>query len=138
MKNKGKNPKEKQPIQLLYVDDLLTQRKNLNYILNNNGFDVTIADGGWHALHLIEENSFEAVLISDEIDDMLALEIVLLIRGKIDKEKLPVVVFDKSKIPEDVDTFYDAGADAFLTLSNPNNLIKRIRTLTGRPAEFLA
>ena len=123
--------KSSDQISLLYIDDNLRQRKNLNYVLKNNGFHVHLADGGWHGLHLLEQEEYEAVLVSKDIKDMLGREVVLLIRNKHPKDTLPIVMIAKEKTKEEVLESVDSGVNEFLGLEDPNKLIRRLKKLSG-------
>lgn len=102
-------------IQILIVEDSLPQAVRLRYILEHEGYRVTVANNGTEALAALER-SLPAVIISDvmmpEID---GYELCRRIKADARLARIPVVLLTALSDPEDVFRALQAGADNFIT-----------------------
>lgn len=78
--------------------------------------DVVMANHGKEAVDLLESgNNPDLVLLDWRLPIMSGEEVLTYIRSKEDLRTLPVIVLTTSNDPEDVDTAYKFGCNAYLT-----------------------
>lgn len=61
---------------LLVVDDELSMRELLEFMLQREGYNVTCADNGGNALELLERDHFDLMLCDIRLGDMTGLEVL--------------------------------------------------------------
>lgn len=66
---------EKKP-HILVVDDELSMRELLEYMLNREGYQVTCADDGRKAIGLLEKNQYDLLLCDIKLGDISGLDVL--------------------------------------------------------------
>ncbi len=127
----------KDEIAVLLVDDNEKNLKNFHYILKNNGFYVVKAESGFEALSTLEEEEFHAILMANTMELMQGSEVSMLVRESFNKGELPILIYDKDCEPEKTENAKSYGANDFLSLSDPNGIIKRLKSLYTLREKYL-
>ena len=104
---------------ILVLDENSTRKTNFASRLRTQNFDTVLATGGFHALHLLEKESFAMIVIFDNMNDMSGEEILGLIRTKVPKDKLPVIYVSKNPDQAAILQLFEHGANDFVTYT-PN------------------
>jgi PleD family two-component response regulator len=92
-------------------------------------FDLKFASGGFHAIHLIEEEKFGLIVIVGNSDEMPAIELITLLRTSYNQQDLPILFLYPKGSSEMLDAI-EAGANAYLPISqNLNPMIKKIQEM---------
>ena len=61
---------------ILVVDDELSMRELLEYMLNREGYQVTCADDGHKAIELLEKNQYDLLLCDIRLGDISGLDVL--------------------------------------------------------------
>ena len=113
---------------ILIADEDSNFRTTLATTLRFKGFNVEIANGGFHLIHLVEKlNNFHLIIIHEDMFDMSAVEIISLIRCIKSKTELPILFI--SKISDDKSTYNMilSGANEYILKSiNFKPIINRV------------
>ena len=101
---------------ILVVDDEPSDRILVGTVLREMGFEVVEANGGPHALEILEESThdFSLVVMDLLMPDVSGFELLRSIRQTLATHSLPVVVLTHSDNPRDELELLEAGADDFL------------------------
>lgn len=98
-----KRPENKK-IKILIADGNISYRNNLASKLRIDGYTVEFANGGFHLLHTLEiERDYDLVIIHENMADMSAAEIILLIRTTKTKNELPVFYISSQKVKDELE-----------------------------------
>ena len=98
---------------LLIVDDEVNQGLLYEQELEDEGYDVDVANSGKEALELIGENSYDLVILDIGMPEMNGLETLSRMLG-IDN-KIPVIL--NTAYPSYKDNFMSWAADAYVVKS---------------------
>ncbi|MCX5806502.1 MAG: hybrid sensor histidine kinase/response regulator [Proteobacteria bacterium] len=120
---------------ILVVDDSLTVREVERRLLENSGYDVTVAvDGvdGWNTLAL---NRFDLVISDIDMPRMNGIELIKKIKGDPNLRSLPIIIVSYKDREEDRMMGLEAGADYYLTKSSfhDESLNNAVLDLIGEP-----
>ena len=119
---------------ILLIDRDSRRRNNTSSRLRVQDVETELATGGFHAIHLIENNQYDVVIVVEDMEDMSGEEIMGLIRTQFDGKKLPILYSAETKDEDTILNAIEIGASDFLPLSaNFNELIKKIEKLTFVP-----
>ncbi len=79
---------------ILLIDDHQQRKAELSSRLRMQGFTIDIATGGFHSIHLMEKNSYNLVMMIDDMNDLSTQETVSLIKTTALKKNsdVPVMV----------------------------------------------
>jgi two-component system sensor histidine kinase and response regulator WspE len=118
---------------ILVVDDSLTVREVERRLLENSGYEVTVAvDGmdGWNTLVL---NKFDLVISDIDMPRMNGIELIRKIKGDPNLKGMPVIIVSYKDREEDRMMGLEAGADYYLTKSSfqDESLNNAVRDLIG-------
>ncbi|MEW6108328.1 MAG: response regulator transcription factor [Nitrospirota bacterium] len=115
-------------MKILVVDDEIAIRHFLKYFLSFNGYHVDCASDGLEGLELIEDNSYDLVIVDYIMPKMDGLEFVKQVRRK--WQSIPVFAMSGSQVK---DQFLEAGADLFIQKPvKPEQLKKAIEAVAMR------
>lgn len=117
--------------QVLIVDDDESVRTMLYKVIRSNGIEADTADGGVKAFELIEQNSYDLILLDVNMHGMDGFQIIQKLRGR--GIHIPIIVV--SGRMEDYDMLYglDIGADDYVTKPfNPVVLGAKVKALIRR------
>ena len=113
MKDKTKSPEDK--AEILAVDDSATQAEQLRYILEQQGYPVTLATNGEQALALLNEHQPTLVISDIVMPEMNGYELCQRIKGDKRFRDIPVILLTSLSNAEDVLEALACGADSFVT-----------------------
>ena len=116
---------------VLVVDDSVTTRLLEKGILENNGYEVTLAVDGVDALEKLAKGSFDLVVSDVEMPRMNGFEFTRRLRREEAHRELPVILVTSLSSEVDRKTGVEAGADAYIVKGafDQGNLIATIRQL---------
>ena len=80
------------PGSLLVVDDHESNRDALSRLLRQRGYAVSVVADGAEALMLLDQQSFDLVLLDVEMPEMSGLEVLGQIRLRHSRTSLPVIM----------------------------------------------
>lgn len=102
-------------VDILIVEDSLTQAEQLKYLLEKNFYSVVVAENGQKALSVLEKY-IPSIIISDiYMPDMDGYELCHRVKAKNRQVKIPVILITSLAYPEDVIKVLECGADIFIT-----------------------
>ena len=117
-------------IKILVVEDDKSIIEALQYILEKEGYSISIASSKTEALTFIVKNKFNLFLVDVQLPDGTGFELCKYIKNNLD---LPVIL--ASAVGEEANVVYglDLGADDFIVKPYRNNeLIARINCILRR------
>ena len=112
---------------VLIVDDELSIRRMLGYMLGKTDFTVLTASNGEEALETLATNPVNIVLLDVAMPNMDGLTLLRHVRAMPNYEALPVIMLTASTDEAKRAKAMDAGANVFLNkLIKPNDLLAAI------------
>jgi two-component system chemotaxis sensor kinase CheA len=116
---------------VLVVDDSITTRTLEKTILENAGFDVTVAIDGAEAWQRLPEIEPDVLVTDVEMPQMDGLELTRRVKDSPRWQNLPVILLTSLGKPEQREAGLSAGADAYLIKSrfDQGELLATIRQL---------
>jgi len=122
-------------VKLLIVDDIADNRAVLSRRFAKRGFVVVEADCGAEALRLVQQQTFDVVLLDVMMPDMDGLDVLRQLRKKFSPSLLPVVMVTAKTQSEDIVEALKNGANDYVTkpvdlsivLARVNNQVARRR-----------
>ncbi|QJT09078.1 response regulator [Oceanidesulfovibrio marinus] len=100
---------------VLVAEDSPTQALRLQFFLEEQGYEVTVAGDGRDALESIRNNMPDAVISDIIMPEMDGYELCRRIRSMPDSDDLPVILLTSLSNPQDVLKGLQCGASAFVT-----------------------
>ena len=115
---------------ILVVDDEKSVRDVVSRILETDGYDVTPASGGKEALEIINNNSFDLMILDilmPHIDGYMLLELMP------EKLNIPVIMLSGLNETSSKVTSFNLGADDYMTKPfSPGELLARVEAKLRR------
>ncbi|MCP4679109.1 MAG: response regulator [Deltaproteobacteria bacterium] len=99
---------------VLVVDDSMASRTMGRNILQEAGYDVTLAADGQEAWELLQKEPFELVVSDVDMPRLDGLGLTRMVRGSDKLRGLPVILVTSLDSPEDIAAGADAGADEYV------------------------
>ncbi|CAN5457873.1 response regulator transcription factor [soil metagenome] len=116
---------------LLLIDDDLTLLELLNGVLVGEGWVVETANNGRDGLQLMQNFSFDLVLLDWQLPDIDGLEVLSTYRSN--GGTIPIIFLTGKKDVDDKESGLDAGADDYLTKPfDVRELLARMRSVQRR------
>jgi len=117
-------------IEILIVEDSLTQALKLQYILEQHDYGVVVANNGQEALDYLKEHT-PALVISDIVmPEMDGYEMCRRIKERESLKGIPVILLTSLSDPVDVIRGLQCGADNFITKPYQEDfLISRVKSV---------
>ncbi len=123
------------PARLLIIDDIADNRAMLSRRFVKRGFEIVEADCGAQALRLVQEQTFDVVLLDVMMPDMDGMDVLRRLREKFSSSVLPVIMVTAKTQSEDVVEALKIGANDYVTkpvdfsiaLARVNNQVARRR-----------
>ena len=110
---------------ILIVDDIDDNLYTLERRLKKDGYqDIEKASGGNEALKLVEEKSFDLILLDLMMPDISGLEVLKKLKTDPEHRKIPVIMVTASDEVETTAEDISAGADDYLTKPINSKLVK--------------
>lgn len=100
---------------ILIVEDSRTQAIELQYLLENNDYEVLVAKDGLEALAIIKQNIPDVIITDIVMPNMNGYELCRSIRNNPEWNQIPVILLTSLSAPDDVIEGLKCGADNFLT-----------------------
>lgn len=119
------------PSRILLAEDNADSREVTSLILSEAGFEVLAAPTGSEALALLEELSFDLVVLDNRLPDMSGIEVGQKIHAV--KPDLPIVFFSAAAYEADKEQALTCGALAYVT--KPDGLLTLPKTIQNIIAE---
>ncbi len=118
---------------VLVVDDSLTVREVERRLLENRGYDVTVAVDGMDGWNAVQGSRFDLVVTDVDMPRMDGIELVKRIKGISLTKSLPVMIVSYKDQEEYRTRGLEAGASYYLTKSSfhDETLINAVRDLIG-------
>jgi DNA-binding response OmpR family regulator len=105
---------------ILIADENQQFKTTLASRLRLVGFKVDFAEGGFHLLHTLEhERKHQLLILHENMHDMSAEEIVLLVRNYKNKTELPILFISKTRTKNEIYSLISDGVNEFIVKS-PN------------------
>ena len=120
---------------LLIVEDSPTQREQLRWSLEEQGFDVEVACDAEEALRRVEIDGFDLIVSDIVMPGASGYELCEQIKSSAKTRDVPVVLLSALNDPMTVIRALECGADNFLTKPyQPGHLLSRIHTALSNKA----
>lgn len=104
-----------QKVDILVVEDSLTQAEKLMYLLEKNRYNVVLAKNGKAALEVLESIEPELIITDICMPEMDGYELCRQVKSLNKKIEIPVILLTSLADPEDVIEGLECGADNFIT-----------------------
>ena len=102
-------------VDILIVEDSLTQAEKLKYLLEKNSYSVVVAENGLKALKVLEQCIPKIIITDIFMPDMDGYELCYRVKAQHRKVKIPVILITSLSYPEDIIKVLECGADIFIT-----------------------
>ncbi len=100
---------------ILIAEDEPTQAMKLQFILQQRGYNVSVAANGALALHMVKEKRPTLVISDIMMPEMDGYDLCRAIRGDADLKNIYVILLTSHSDPMDVLRGLESGADTFIT-----------------------
>lgn len=101
-------------IEVLIVEDSVTQAEQLKYILKNNGYQVRVAYDGQEALEAINDKRPTLVITDIVMPNMDGYQLCRTIKNDANLNNIPVIIVSSLSEIKDVIKGLESGADNFI------------------------
>jgi DNA-binding response OmpR family regulator len=108
-----KKSHEARPI--LVVDDDEVMRNAMKRILDDEGYQVLMAEDGMELSKILETTRLELILLDVNLPWVDGLELCRIIKGHTEMSKVPLLLVSARKTKEDIEAGFQAGCDDYLT-----------------------
>jgi chemosensory pili system protein ChpA (sensor histidine kinase/response regulator) len=117
---------------VLVVDDAISVRKSLQQLVQDAGFEVSLARDGQDALDVLSRRVVDIVLTDLEMPDVNGLELTKRIRSSAHLADLPIVMITSRSSDKHRALAAQAGVDVFITKPHSDErLMAEVRGLLG-------
>ncbi|MBF0289255.1 MAG: response regulator [SAR324 cluster bacterium] len=117
-------------LKILVADDSLSYRMTIQELLEENNYDVTVAQDGREALDQIIENNPDLVILDVIMPAMDGIEVCNHIRNNQRTSSIPIIMLTAKDESEDKVLGLDSGADEYLTKPfHEEELLAKLQTL---------
>ena len=126
-------PKHLNGVSILLVEDNVLNQEVAAAFLEDWGCKVSLAGDGAQALHLVQENGYDLVLMDMQMPLMDGLEATRAIRAIERLARLPIVAMTANAMPRDRERCLEAGMNDHLSKPiDPERLLKVILQMVSR------
>jgi len=113
--NINQNNNSYQGVRILVADDNAINRKLITTLLSQYGIIVEEAKDGNNALELAKNNDFDLILMDIRMPGLNGIEVTKSLRTERPDNKTPIIALTAHALPNEQQTFIDAGMDACIT-----------------------
>jgi PAS domain S-box-containing protein len=118
------------PVKILIVEDSRTQAEALSLLLQESGYDATVAPNGEQALALMHDSAFDLVISDITMPGIDGYEVCRRIKAEAGSAQVPVLLLTSLNDPMDIVRGLAAGADNYITKPyEREHLLARIRNV---------
>ncbi|MEA1922847.1 MAG: diguanylate cyclase [Pseudomonadota bacterium] len=115
--------------EVLVVEDSPTQALQLQFLLEAEGYEVTVARNGREGLELLAKNSFSIVITDWVMPEMDGVELCRAIREQVDSDYIYLFLVTAKSSKEEIVKGLEGGADDYLVKPiEPAELVARLAT----------
>ena len=104
-----------QGLRILVADDNAINRKLITTLLSQHGVIVEEAKDGNNALELAKSHDFDLILMDIRMPGLNGIEVTKTLRADQPDNKTPIIALTAHALPNEQQTFIDAGMDACIT-----------------------
>lgn len=123
-------------IKVLIVEDEASIRKLICRVLSSKEIEVFESENGSKALEMLNNESFDLVILDIMLDDILGYDVAKIIRET--DLQLPIIFLSGKKEDEDIIKALDIGADSYITKPfSPAILLAQVKSQIKRTREIL-
>ncbi|MGB7815222.1 MAG: ATP-binding protein [Methylotenera sp.] len=124
----------KNAYRILVADDNETNRTIISKMLEQVGHKVDLVMNGEQALDMLEVNQYDLMILDCNMPEIGGLDVLKINRAlTIGEPQVPAIILSADATIETIQSFNDAGADAYLTKPiNANLLLEKINNLTSK------
>jgi signal transduction histidine kinase/CheY-like chemotaxis protein len=107
----------RRPLRILLAEDTPTNQKLVNYILTKRGHTVEIAQNGHQTMDLLQERTYDVVLMDVQMPVMDGFQATEAIRALPDKGRagIPIIAMTAHALKGDAERCLLAGMDAYIS-----------------------
>lgn len=102
-------------LQVLLVEDNVMNQQVATILLSRNGVEVDIAEDGQQAVDMVQQYSYDFVLMDCQMPIMDGYEATLNIRQILDLKNLPIIALTANVMTEDVKRIVEVGMDDYIS-----------------------
>jgi PAS domain S-box-containing protein len=110
-----KNMADNYPLKILLVEDNETNIKFMNLVMEELGYQVTIAKNGFEALDQVALKNFDLILMDVQMPKLDGLETTRRIRSNPQIKPVIILGLSANAFQEDVKNALEAGMDGYIT-----------------------
>ncbi|MCX8069600.1 MAG: ATP-binding protein, partial [Thermodesulfovibrionales bacterium] len=111
---------------ILLVEDNTFNQFVLKQLLANKGINVTIANNGDEAIHILSKNNFDVVLMDIQMPLMNGLEATKIIRdptSEVINHEIPIIAFTAHALTHEKETYLNIGMNDYIIKPVEINLL---------------
>lgn len=117
--------------QLLIVDDDKNIRKFLSTVLSHAGYKTFSAISAGEALHIMEKQKIDLIILDIMLPDMDGYSFAELLRGC--NNDIPILMLSAKQLPQDIKQGFLSGTDDYMTKPvDEEEMLLRIKALLRR------
>jgi DNA-binding response OmpR family regulator len=118
---------------VLVIDDDPSLQTLVGMLLSRVGLQITSAETAVEGIRLLNEETFEILILDLMLPDMDGLELLKALRQDDRFDKLPVMILSARADPEAISKALEAGADGYLTKPYlPHSLTQRVTAMLSQ------
>jgi len=100
---------------ILVVEDNKSNQLLIGILLEDLGLKVFFASDGLEAVQLFEKNSYDLILMDENMPNMNGIEATSIIRKITNKKQLPIIAVTANALKGDKERFLEAGMDDYMS-----------------------
>lgn len=121
---------------VLVVEDYPDNMALIEEILEDEGYQVLLAEDAEKGLSILESNEVDLVLMDISLPRMTGLEATRIIKANSSLQHIPVIAITAHAMKKDEDEAMEAGCSAFLTKPvNEEEVLKTVKRIIKSHAE---
>jgi len=100
---------------ILLVEDNLINQEIMQEMLEDNGFQLDIANNGIEAISLVKNQEYAVVLMDCQMPEMDGYEATRIIRSDIANKELPIIALTANVMKEELDRCLSSGMNDYIS-----------------------
>ena len=119
--------------QILVVDDEISISELIKFSLNKVGYEVTVTDNGNSALELLEQHSYNLIVLDLMLPGVDGLEVCRKLKSNNKTSAIPIIMLTARNEEIDKIIGLELGADDYMTKPfSPRELVARVKAVLRR------